>query len=121
MHYCKCTECGITKTKFVKMPSHREIFKRVTRSQKKGAGIGETVNKKIGEKIPGFSQAQNIYTYIPGVDKNLFKKYWSGDIAKGAFKTKTELFWTHPDPKKEKGSCNYAEKINGKWVNHYCS
>ena len=35
-----------------------------------------------------------------GGDKDLFKKYWSGDIAKGAFNTKTGLFskkfWTKP-------------------------
>ena len=44
---------------------------------------------KSGKKIPGFSQAQDIYKLLPGVDKKLLDKYWSGDIAKGAFNTKT--------------------------------
>ena len=59
MMKCICAECGITKTKFVK--------------QKTGRGVGETINDKIGSKIPGFKQAQDIYTYLPGVDKKLLK------------------------------------------------
>ena len=107
---CKCAECGITKTRFIK--------------SQRGIGVGETINKKIGNEIPGFQQAQDIAKiFLP--DKKLFDKYWSGDIAKGAFNTKTGLFskkfWTHPSEKQDP-SCNkivYDKKI-GKWVNKYC-
>ena len=107
MMKCKCVECGIIKTRFVK---------------KTGAGVGETMNKKIGEKVPGFQQAQDFAAKVmefTGGDKDLFKKYWSGDIAKGAFNKKTGLFskkfWTRP-PK----DCvmRLVEK-NGKWHNTY--
>ena len=107
----KCSSCGITKTRFV--------------SEKKGRGIGQTINKKIGEKIPGFQQAQDIASAImaiTGGDKDLFKKYWSGDIAKGAFNKKTGLFskkfWTHP--KDTTSPCNQVVYKNGKWHNQYC-
>ena len=91
MMKCKCVECGIIKTRFVS-------------NKQSGRGIGETINKKIGDKIPGFQQAQDLASAIMGVtggDKKLFDEYWSGDIAKGAFnKKKTGLFskkfWTHP-------------------------
>ncbi|KAL9988940.1 hypothetical protein ACROYT_G003436 [Oculina patagonica] len=65
-------ECKIIKTKFV--------------SEKKGRGVGQTINKKIGDKIPGFQQAQDMASAImavTGADKDLFKKYWRGDFAKG--------------------------------------
>ena len=104
MMKCKCAECGITKTKFIK--------------SQPGRGIGETINKKIGDKIPGFQQAQDIAKiFLP--DKKLFDKYWSGDIAKGAFNTKTGLFskkfWTHPSEKQDP-SCNKIvyDKKSGK-------
>ena len=95
MMKCKCVECGIIKTKFVK--------------SNRGSGVGETINKKIGEQIPGFQQAQDIAKFfLP--DKKLLDNYWSGDIAKGAFNTKTGLFskkfWTHPSDKKQDPSCN---------------
>ena len=111
---CTCISCGITKTKFV---SHKT---------KKGTGVGETVNKKIGDKIPGFSQIQDLIGYIsPSTKKETLDRYWSGDIAKRAFNNKTGLFskkfWSHPDPKKQKPSCNYIERENGKLINHYCS
>ncbi|KAL9959518.1 hypothetical protein ACROYT_G032845 [Oculina patagonica] len=64
----------------------------IASKQKVGLGVGETVNKKIGEKIPGFQQAQDLAMMITGAvggDKKLLEKYWSGDIAKGAFNTKT--------------------------------
>ena len=59
--------------------------------QTSGRGVGQTINKKIGDKIPGFQQAQDLASAIMGVtrgDKKLFDKYWSGDIAKGAFNKK---------------------------------
>ena len=72
----------------------------ISTKQKVGLGVGETINEQIGKTIPGFSQAQALYKFLPGVDKKLLDKYWSGDIAKGAFNTKTGLFsknfWTHP-------------------------
>ena len=107
----KCSSCGITKTRFV--------------SEKKGRGVGQTINKKIAEKIPGFQQAQDIASAImaiTGGDKDLFKKYWSGDIAKGAFNKKTGLFskkfWTHP--KDTTSPCNRVVFKNGKLHNEYC-
>lgn len=111
MFYCRCASCGITKTRFV--------------SEKKGKGVGDTINKKIGDKIPGFSQIQDLIGYIsPSTKKETLDRYWSGNIAKGAFNSKNGLFsskfWSHPDPKKQNPSCNYSEKKNGKWINHYC-
>ena len=107
----KCSSCGITKTRFV--------------SEKKGRGVGQTINKKIGEKIPGFQQAQDIASTLMGFtggDKDLFKKYWSGDIPKGAFNKKTGLFskkfWTHS--KDTTSQCNRVVFKNGKWHNEYC-
>ena len=97
----------------------------ISTKQKVGLGVGETINKKIGEKIPGFQQSQDVAAAImaiTGGDKDLFKKYWSGDIAKGAFNTKTGLFskkfWTHP--KNTTGPCNRIVYKNGKWHNEYC-
>jgi len=112
----KCVSCGITKTRFV--------------SEKKGRGVGETINKKVGEKIPGFQQAQDLASAIMAVtggDKDLFKKYWRGDFAKGIFNKKsgiqTSNFWKPAGAytnEKFNPSCNYTEYKNGKWVNHYC-
>ena len=94
----------------------------ISSKQKVGLGVGETINKKIGEKIPGFQPAQDAAAAImaiTGGDKDLFKKYWSGAIAKGAFNTKTGLFskkfWTPP----KKGCRMELKKINGKWHNTY--
>ena len=108
----KCASCGITKTRFVS-------------NKQTGRGVGEKINKKIGEKIPGFQQAQDLASAIMGVtggDKKLFDKYWSGDIAKGAFNNKTGLFskkfWTHP--KDTTSPCNLVVYKNGKWHNQYC-
>ena len=82
---------------------HAAARNAISSKQKVGLGVGETINKNIGEKIPGFQPAQDVAAAIMAVtggDKDLFKKYWSGDIAKGAFNTKTGLFskkfWTHP-------------------------
>ena len=61
MMKCKCVECGIIKNRFVKQT---------------GAGIGEMINKKIGDKIPGFQQAQDAAAWIldkTGGDKELLK------------------------------------------------
>ena len=91
----------------------------ISSKQKVGLGVGETINEQIGKKIPGFSQAQDLYKLLPGVDKKLLDKYWSGDIAKGAFNTETGLFskkfWTRP----KKGCRMELKKINGNWHNTY--
>ena len=109
MMKCKCSECGIIKTRFVS-------------NKQSGRGVGETINKKIGDKIPGFQQAQDLASAIMGVtggDKKPFDKYWSGDIAKGAFNKKTGLFskkfWTRPS----KDCVMRVVKKNGKWHNTY--
>ena len=82
---------------------HAMARNAISSKQKVGLGVGETINEQIGKKIPGFQQSQDVAAAImaiTGGDKDLFKKYWSGDIAKGAFNTKTGLFykkfWTHP-------------------------
>ena len=104
---------------------HAAARNAISSKQKVGLGVGETINKNIGEKIPGFQPAQDVAAAIMAVtggDKDLFKKYWSGDIAKGAFNTKTGLFskkfWTHP--KNTTGACNRIVFKNGKWHNQYC-
>ena len=103
-----CSECNSIKSRFV--------------SNKLGWGIGESINEQVSKKIPGFGPAQTIASTIMGAtggDKDLFKKYWSGDIAKGAFNKDTGVFskkfWTHPDKK-----CRMKlKKIKGKWTNVY--
>ena len=104
---------------------HAMARNAISSKQKVGLGVGETINKKIGEKIPGFQQTQDVAAAIMAITggyKDLFKKYWSGDIAKGAFNTKTGLFskkfWTHP--KNTTGPCNRVVYKNGKWHNQYC-
>ena len=107
MMKCLCAECKITKTRFMKQTS--------------GHGVGETINKKIGDKIPGFQQAQDLASAIIS-DKKLFDKCWSGNIAKGAFNNKTGLFskkfWTHP--KNTTDPCNRVVYKNGKYHIKYC-
>ena len=104
---------------------HAAARNAIASKRKVGLGVGEMVNKGIGDRIPGFSQAQDIYKLLPGVDKQLLDKYWSGDIAKGAFNTKTGLFskkfWSQPS-KKTDASCNKVvyDKKSGKWRNMYC-
>ena len=104
---------------------HAAARNAISSKQKVGLGVGEMINKGIGDKIPGFSQAQAFYTFLPGVDKKLLDNYWSGDIAKGAFNTKTGLFskkfWSQPS-KKTDASCNKVvyDKKSGKWRNMYC-
>ena len=104
---------------------HAAARNAISSKQKVGLGVGETINEQIGKKIPGFQQSQDVAAAImaiTGGDKDLFKKYWSGDIAKGAFNTKTGLFrkkfWTHP--KNTTGPCNRIVYKNGKWHNQYC-
>ena len=104
---------------------HAAARNAISSKQKVGLGVGETINKNIGEKIPGFQPAQDVAAAIMAVtggDKDLFKKYWSGAIAKGAFNKKTGLFskkfWTHP--KNTTGPCNRIVYKNGKWHNQYC-
>ena len=43
MMKCTCSECGITKTRFVK-------------NKQTGGGVGETINKKKCDKIPDFNR-----------------------------------------------------------------
>ena len=79
----------------------------------------------IGEATQAINPMISIYKTLPGVDKKLFDKYWSGDIARGAFNKKTGLFskkfWTHPKNRTD-AKCNYVsyDKRTGKYVNHYC-
>ena len=104
---------------------HAAARNAISSKQKVGLGVGETISEQIGKKIPGFQQSQDVAAAImaiTGGDKDLFKKYWCGDIAKGAFNTKTGLFskkfWTHP--KNTTGPCNRVVYKNGKWHNQYC-
>ena len=104
---------------------HAVARNAIASKRKVGLGVGEMVNKGIGDRIPGFSQAQDICKLLPGVDKQLLDSYWSGDIAKGAFNTKTGLFskkfWSQPS-KKTDASCNKVvyDKKSEKWRNMYC-
>ena len=50
---------------------HAAARNAISSKQKVGLGVGETINKKIGEKIPGFQQAQDIYiNYCPELIKS---------------------------------------------------
>ncbi|KAL9964621.1 hypothetical protein ACROYT_G028284 [Oculina patagonica] len=117
MMKCTCAECGITKTRFVS-----------DNKKTKGRGVGETINKKVGEKIPGFQQAQDLASAIMGAtggDKDLLKRYWSGNIAKGAFNKKNGLFskkfWTSPSEHQDPScSATIWDKKSKKWRNTYC-
>ena len=64
---CVCNECGIMKTKFVSSIKGGNVLKAID--------IAEKVTKSL----------------IPST-KPVFDRYWSGDIAKCAFNTKTGLF-----------------------------
>ncbi|KAL9961998.1 hypothetical protein ACROYT_G031049 [Oculina patagonica] len=91
----------------------------IASKQKVGLGVGETVNKKIGEKIPGFQQAQDLAMMITGAvggDKKLLEKYWSGDIAKGAFNTKTARYV--PRPKFDVSSPNAVHQADLLFLPH---
>ena len=108
---------------------HAAARNAIASKRKMGLGVGETINKNVGDKIPGFQTAQDLAAALmasTGGDKDLFKKYWSGDIAKGAFNTKTGLFskkfWTHPAKDQDDGTCNKVvyDKKSGKFRNMYC-
>ena len=109
---------AITKNK--RQRGHAVARNMIAPKQKLGLGIGS--------KIPGFNLVQSLFTMLSGVDKKLPDKYWAGDIAKGAFNTKTGVFskkfWTHPSQKSAtRGTpCNSVtyDKKSGKWVNHCC-
>ena len=77
---CKCSECGITKTKFIK-------------SQKGG-------ENPLGKALDAAKWAEQITRKVIPSTNPVFDRYWSGDILKGAFNDKTGLmskkFWTKP-------------------------
>ena len=77
---CKCSECGITKTKFVKS---RKGGENPLGKAFEAAKIAEQITRKV----------------IPSTN-HVFDRYWSGDILKGAFTGPTGItskkFWTHP-------------------------
>ena len=108
---------------------HAAARNAIASKRKMGLGVGETINKNVGDKIPGFQTAQDLAAALmasTGGDKDLFKKYWSGDIAKGAFNNKTGLFskkfWTNPAKDQNDGTCNRVvyDKKKGKFRNMYC-
>ena len=61
MMKCKCAECGITKTRFIKQTS--------------GRGVGETINKKIGNKIPGFQHWLKILLLQSWVSQEVIRSF----------------------------------------------
>ena len=77
---CKCSECGITKTKFVK-------------SQKGG-------ENPLGKALKAAELAEKAVRKIIPSTNHVFDRYWSGDILKGAFTGPTGItskkFWTKP-------------------------
>ena len=73
MFFCTCAECGIKKTKFVKEQTGERILEPIT--------AGVNIGQKCAETLQLFPQT-----------KKTSKRYWSGDIAKGAIKTKDRLF-----------------------------
>jgi len=77
---CKCSECGITKTKFVK-------------SQKGG-------ENPLDKPLKVAKWAEKITRKVLPSTNHVFDRYWSGDIAKNAFTGPTGItskkFWTRP-------------------------
>ena len=77
---CKCSECGITKTKFIK-------------SQKGG-------ENPLGKAFEAAKIAEQITRKVIPSTNHVFDRYWSGDILKGAFTGTTGItskkFWTKP-------------------------
>lgn len=82
-----------------------------------------------GNPLTAIDVAQSVYKLLPGVDKNLMKKFWSGKIAKGVFNKKngilTKKFWKPAGAYKDSGpgkSCNRVvyDKKSGKYRNKYC-
>ena len=77
---CTCSECFITKTKFVK-------------SQHGG-------QNPLGKAFETAKIAEQITRKVIPSTNHVFDRYWSGDIVKNAFAGKsgitTKKFWTHP-------------------------
>ena len=77
---CICSECGITKTKFIK-------------SQKGG-------ENPLGKAFEAAKIAEQITRKVIPSTNHVFDRYWSGDILKGAFTGPSGItskkFWTHP-------------------------
>ena len=103
---CKCKNCGITKTRFVK-----EIAgKGVLDIPLKVAGLAETITKKV----------------IPSTNP-VFDRFWSGDLLKSSFGSDhgitSKKFWTHPDDKANTNpdcSTMKYDKKKKKYVMGYC-
>ena len=98
---CKCSECGITKTKFIK-------------SQKGG-------ENPLGKAFEATKFAEQLTRKMIPSTNHVFALYWSGDVLKGAFTGPTRItskkFWTHP----KKGTIMELRKDpkTGKYVNVY--
>ena len=98
---CKCSDCGITKTKFVK-------------SQKGG-------ENPLGKAFEAAKIAEQITRKVIPSTNHVFDRYWSGDILKGAFTGPTGItskkFWTRP----KKGTVIRLVKNpkTGKYMNVY--
>jgi len=96
MYFCTCAESGITKTRFV--------------SEKKGTGNPALDAAKYTEKA--------VRKILPSTN-HVFDRFWSGDMAKGAFTGPTGItskkFWTRP----KKGTVMEMKKNpkTGKWEN----
>ena len=105
MMKCTCAECGITKTKFI-------------RSRKGG-------ENPLGKAFEAAKFVEQITRKIIPSTNPVFDRYWSGDIAKGAFNTKTGLFskefWSPGSVAKEEDpfcdQITYNPKTK-KYVNH---
>ena len=77
---CTCAECGITKTRFVKI---RKGGENPLEKALDAAKWAEKITRKV----------------IPSTN-HVFDRYWSGDMLKGAFSGETGVtskkFWTKP-------------------------
>ena len=112
---CKCAECGITKTSFVKS----------TRSGARGGNLGP-----LGTVLKGINVGKEISKTLFPQTKKMFKDYESGKIAKEVVNKRdgiqTKRFWK---PSKKtitadrflKGQCTRAFPTkDGRWLNVDC-
>ena len=116
MMKCKCAECGITKTSFVK-------------SRSSGSGVGGNLGP-LGTVLKGINVGKEISKTLFPQTKKMFKDYESGKIAKEMVNKRdgiqTKRFWK---PSKKtitadrflKGQCTRAFPTkDGRWLNVDC-
>ena len=131
MMKCKCAECGITKTSFVKSSSiGRSSGGGRSRSGGRSSGARGGSLDPLGTVLKGINVGKEISKTLFPQTKKMFKDYESGKIAKEVVNKRdgiqTKRFWK---PSKKtiiadrflKGQCTRAFPTkDGRWLNVDC-